>query len=288
MKTSRGGGRRYLKTLGSKHSGNPGGAGSPVRSVAASDFSSIGKIQKVGKWVPHALTDEQQMWRYDTALHLLSRVRKNDFLSQIVTGDEKWIFYENPKLKKSYVGPRQPATPAPKRNIYGGNVFCAFGGISVEHFTTNFWNLVRRLRRTFTNNSLPEFRLQSRKKRPFSGEGSRKVKLLHDNARPHAASVVKTKIFDLGWELLPPAAYSADMAPSDYHLVRSMQSHLSGVEFSDGNEVEKWVSGYFASQSPQFYRDGIRKFFQQWQKTIDSNGGYFEFWSWTLLLYNKF
>ena len=36
---------------------------------------------------------------------LLERHKKKSFLHRIVTGDEKWIHYDNPKRKKSYVKP---------------------------------------------------------------------------------------------------------------------------------------------------------------------------------------
>jgi len=39
-------------------------------------------------------------------------------LYQIVTDDEKWIYYDNPKRKKSWIDPGQPSTLTPKRNIY--------------------------------------------------------------------------------------------------------------------------------------------------------------------------
>jgi len=59
-------------------------------------------------------------------------------------------------------------------------------------------------------------------KRPQYNERDDKVILQHDNARPHVAKVVKTYLETLKWKVQPHPPYSPDVAPSDYHLFRSM------------------------------------------------------------------
>ena len=53
-----------------------------------------------------------------------------------------------------------------------------------------------------------------------------KIILLHDNAWPHVTAPVKTYLEILKWEVLPHPPYSPDIAPSDYHLFRSMTHGL--------------------------------------------------------------
>jgi len=64
-----------------------------------------------------------------------------------------------------------------------------------------------------------------RGKRPEYEQRHDKVILLHDNARPHVAEVVKKYLETLKWDVLSP--YSPDIAPSDYWLFQRMQHDLA-------------------------------------------------------------
>jgi len=82
---------------------------------------AMGKIQKIGKWVPHELNDRQMERRQNTCQILLARQKRKSFigcLHRIVTGDEKWIYFQNPKRKKSWVDPAQPSTSSSRPNRF--------------------------------------------------------------------------------------------------------------------------------------------------------------------------
>ena len=78
-------------------------------------------IKKQGNWVPYELKLRDVERRFFTCEQLN---REKVFLHRIVTGDEKWIFYDNHKKKKYYTKPSQSlsSTSTPRPNIYGSKI----------------------------------------------------------------------------------------------------------------------------------------------------------------------
>jgi histone-lysine N-methyltransferase SETMAR len=236
----------------------------------------MGKILKAGKWVPHKLSEINVNQRLTTCISLAAKQQKKDFLWKIVTGDEKWIYFDNPRTKKEWLDPGQPSTSTPKPDLHGQKVMLSVwwdmkGILYFELLepdqTVNAERYGQQLRR---------LNVEIEQKRPFRGHGKRKVILLHDNARPHVASSTQETIRDLGWEVLSHPAYSPDLAPSDYHLFRSLEHFLRDKSFKKPKDLQNQLMFYFASKSVQFYRDGIRQLPERWAKVIDNNGYYFD------------
>jgi len=75
------------------------------RAAISMRLHAMRKIQKIGKWIPHELKDRQMERRQNTCQILLARQKRKTFLYRIVTGDEKWIYFQNPKRKKSWIDP---------------------------------------------------------------------------------------------------------------------------------------------------------------------------------------
>ena len=87
-----------------------------------------------------------------------------------------------------------------------------------------------------------------RENRPEYRKRQRKVILLHDNAPSHTAKPVKETIEAFSCEILSHAAYSPDLAPSDYYLFASMGHALSDQHFASYENVRKWLDDWFASK----------------------------------------
>jgi histone-lysine N-methyltransferase SETMAR len=236
----------------------------------------MGKIQKSTHWVPHELSVANKANRLSIASSLRAKFDANNFLWKVVTGDEKWIFLTNPDTKKAWTSVGEPAPKVAKKNQFGKKVMlCVWwdiGGILYYELlqpsqTVNAQRYSEQLTRL--NTAIVE-------KRPWNRRGKRPVTLLHDNARPHVAKLTQQKIQELGWKVLPHPAYSPDLAPSDFHLFRSMEHQLRGEVFKNFNEVRSFVDEFFRSKDVLFYRDGIYGLPNRWSRVIEKDGDYFE------------
>jgi hypothetical protein len=82
----------------------------------------MGKVQKLGAWVPHVLTQDNKNQRVAIcasllACHHLAR-QHQPFLSCNITGDEKWCLYINFKQRKEWLSPDKQATPCVKPDLH--------------------------------------------------------------------------------------------------------------------------------------------------------------------------
>ena len=84
------------------------------------------------------------------------------------------------------------------------------------------------------------------------------------------------KIENLGWEVLPHSAYSTDLAPSDYHLFRSMQHFYQEKSYTEVESIKKDLDLYFSSKPESFYKKGIQSLPERWENVILSDGNYFD------------
>ena len=115
---------------------------------------------------------------------------------------------------------------------------------------------------------------EQKNKRPLFATKQNKILFHDDNAKPHREIIVKEKVLDFGWDRLDQPAYSPDIAPSDYHLFRSMQMDLSEIHFRNVEEVRKWVDDWIAHKDEDFFNRGIHKLPGRWREVIANDGEY--------------
>ncbi|GBM03185.1 Mariner Mos1 transposase [Araneus ventricosus] len=85
---------------------------------------------------------------------------------------------------------------------------------------------------------------------------------------------------DLDWELLFYLLYSADLAPSDFHLFQSMTNNLCQQpkpnSYRNQDDVARWITDCLASKEAEYNYYGIHTLPERWEKCVDSSGHYLE------------
>lgn len=236
-------------------------------------------IQKQGHWLPYELKPRDVERRFLLADLLLERQQRKRFLHRIVTGDEKWIHYDNPKMKKGYAHRGEPlpsTSQTPRRNIHGSKVMLCiwWDQLGVIHY--ELLKSGQTINGDLYRQQIGRLSAALKEKRPQFAKRRESVIFQHDNARPHIAATVKNKLQSLNWEVLPHPPYSPDIAPSDYYLFRSMSSGLRGKKFKSFEKIKEWLDEWIAGKSADFFRDGICKLPERWAKVVASDGQYFE------------
>ncbi|UYV81336.1 hypothetical protein LAZ67_20000818 [Cordylochernes scorpioides] len=86
-------------------------------------LKEMGMIQKVGNLVPYELKPRDVERHFYMCEQLLQRQKRKGFLHRIVTGDEKWVHYNNPKHRSTYGYPGHASSSTAKPNIHDGLSF---------------------------------------------------------------------------------------------------------------------------------------------------------------------
>ena len=80
-------------------------------------LKKIGKVWRKGRWVPHALSEENRGDRVRACVELLQKESELHFLNDLITGDEKWVLYSYHGRKNQWLSKRQIAKPTPKPGL---------------------------------------------------------------------------------------------------------------------------------------------------------------------------
>lgn len=229
----------------------------------------LGKRWKYGAWIPHELTANQLQARVDACMHLLTFRRKYEWLRQLITGDEKWVLYVNHTRKRQWLSTGESGIATAKPELHPQKIMLSvwWNVKGVVH-----WEL---LANNSTINADTYCQQLDRVAQKLQGKQDR-VYFLHDNARPHVANVTCEKLLELGWTTLVHPPYSPDLAPTDYHLYRSLSDHFREKKFEDEDSIKTELANFFASQPAQFYERGILSLPDRWRQVVVNNGMYID------------
>jgi len=97
---------------------------------------AMGKVQKIGKWVPYELNDRQMERRQNTCQILLSRQKRKSFLHRIVTMKSGSIFRILNAKNLGLIPPNHQHL-SQDQIASDGRRCCAFGGIRRVSSTTS-------------------------------------------------------------------------------------------------------------------------------------------------------
>ena len=236
----------------------------------ANHLHQLGKVLKLGVWIPHELNAKQLLKRVDVCEQLLSKRRNINWLDNLITGDEKWVMYVNHTRKRQWLEPGKTPLTTPKPDLHPQKVMLSVWW-DVEGVI--YWELLPP-NTTITAHTyctqLQNLAAEYKKKRPGRG----KTYFLHDNARPHIAESTQGKLSSFDWEVLPHPPYSPDLAPTDYHLFLSLSNSLREKNFNNEESLKEYLDIFFKSKPREFYSSGIRSLAKRWQHVIDSNSAY--------------
>ncbi|UYV61879.1 hypothetical protein LAZ67_1006929 [Cordylochernes scorpioides] len=191
-------------------------------------------------WVPKLLTPDQKAVRRKLSSDNLALFEANteEFVNRFVTMDDTWAHHFTPESKQQSMQWRHSGSPPPKKAKTvpsAGKVMVSVFWDSEGVLLLDFLNKGQTITDNFYANLVKQLRESIKEKR--RGKLSRKIVYHQDNAPSHRSLQAMAAIYDSGFELLPHAPYSPDLAPSDFNLFPHLKKSLSGIHFGSDEEV---------------------------------------------------
>ena len=193
-------------------------------------------------WVTRLLKNHEMERRVMDSKTFFRRFEKEGdaFLNRIITIDETWLFYYDPKTKQQSSQWKSSDSPPPKKTrmsrSMGKHMFIVFfdiKGVCLSHAIPKGQSVnsmyYSKVLRCYLMRALA-------RKRPDGYDGGF---ILHqDNAPAHASQEVQTTIkIRLEAEILTHPPYSTDLAPCDFVLFTKLKDQLKGMHLNDLDEL---------------------------------------------------
>lgn len=252
--------------------------GSPAISKILHDYLRVRKVSS--RWVPHSLTDEQKRIRVEWCKEMLARFDggRSRRVSDIVTGDETWIYQFEPENKRQstvWIFPDEdPPTKVKRSRSVGKKMVATFFSKSGHVATIPLEEQGTVTAQWYTTVCLPKVFEKLQERRPRTG--LRGTLIHHDNASAHTANITIQFLESTEAKLMTHPPYSPDLAPCDYFLFPTIKNRMRGRRFSTPEEAVAAYEHELTALEENEWKECFQKWFTRMQKCIECRGDYFE------------
>lgn len=229
------------------------------------------------KLVPRNLTVEQKDNRVEVCRDLLGRIENDpDFLKNVITGDESWIFEYDPETKRQSKEWHTSNSPRPKKAKMSKStiktmLICFFDSNGIVH--KEFLPTGQTVNQYVYREILERLRKRVARVRPAIKDN---WMLHHDNAPCHTALSINEFLAKKNIPVVPQPPYSPDLSPCDFFLFPNLKRHLKGHHFGTVENIKKNVT----DQLKDIPVSEFQRCYEEWEnrlkRCVASQGNYFE------------
>jgi histone-lysine N-methyltransferase SETMAR len=235
-------------------------------------------LKKVtARCIPKDLTDFQRAERVRICQQNLAKFQEGSWrLCDIITGDESWFYHARIGRKSSnaaWVGRGDPLPTVVRRSKFAPRAFFSV------FFKSNGPVLIYRVEwgeaidhHYYINNCLRPLVNEIKRQRP--SYGTSRIKIHHDNGRPHIHKEVSNYLESEGLTIIPHPPNSPDLSPCDFWLFDLIKENLT--DQNDSESLYDAMSEFMYSINKEEYRKTFEKWIERMQLFIYNQGEYFE------------
>ncbi|KAL4131595.1 hypothetical protein QTP88_008888 [Uroleucon formosanum] len=252
-----------------------------VRELADEAGISIGSCHEIltenlqmrrvaAKFVPRLLTLEQKENRLTICQDLKNRSIDPNFIKNIVTGDETWVYGYDPETKAQSSQWKTKFSPRPKkarqvRSSVKTMLIVFFDIEGIVHY--EFVPHGQTVNQVFYKDVLMRLREKIRKKCPEKWRTETWF-LHHDNAPAHSALSIREFLADKKIPVVPHPPYSPDLAPCDFFLFPKLKFALKGQRFQDVEEIKANTAAELKVLTSEQFQRTFEKWQDRWNHCI--------------------
>ena len=228
------------------------------------------------RWIPHLVTKEQKLARVRIAKQLLKQFPKynNRSFANIISGDETWVHFYEPKRKiqnKIWATKGGKIPCIAKRNMRIKKVmyviFFTNQGPAIQIALPKGKSVNTRFCKGNVLHKLKKYFLSRRPATSLRG-----VRLLHDNASSQKAAIVRECLKQEKVVELPHPPYSPDLAPCDSRL----KNHLAGRKYQTRKNLGSAIFQCLNCISRKDYENAFKNWIKRLKLCLSHGGEYFE------------